>query len=1230
MDSVSGLAFPIGAGNVPLGRLDGKVVLVTGAAGNIGRDLCARLAREGATLVLLGRTMRKLEDVCASLREAGVEDGRLLCVAADAARPAEARRAIAEAVGRFGRIDVLVNNAGSTGPRQPIERIPFDDAELAALAQAGGDDVETAGAGARNLLGIAWNLVRAALPHMPPGGSIVNVSTIFSRTQYYGRAAYTVPKAALNALSRQLASETGPRGIRTNTVFPGPIESPRIHSVFSRMDALRSAASGTTAREFVDLMTLARSRDGRSPEPGFPSVADVAGTIAFLASDDSAALNGHNFEVTHGMSVRQESRSTFVSRPGLRIVDGTGRAVLVAAGDQVADALAYARIQAGCGADVILGFSADASVRDAQAALDFAHDPRDRRIRVVHFDRTKPESLARAFGQTSRPLAGAVILPAFGAQRFAATLATASDDDVDAFIDGEICGALAIARELWRFWKDRAAAPGPPRVVFVSNPDDGRGNVYADVIRASIEELSRVWRDEAEVERAAGRRHFAEWCNQIVRWTNDEAESARFAGGWASKLIHTKRRIRQVNLYLPASIVEATGARGASFGATESLMGIHLGKVALVTGGSAGIGAETARLLAYSGAHVMIAARDEVKLLELRNGIVSELETLGYENAAFRVSVIANVDVGDERALKRAADETLKQYGRIDYLINNAGVAGAQQMVVDMPLDEWRYTLRANLISNFSLMEKLLPAMKSQGSGYVVNLSSYFGGEKFVAVPYPNRADYAVSKAGQRALVEEFARFVGPEIQLNAIAPGPVEGERVRGSGGKPGLYERRARLILESKRLNSLYAAAIAGIREGDADAAAFLQALVSNDAAKITADPDAPPRLRRFAGDLVPDERPASDGGSWSRHLIDAGIAAKLVDRLRRGGYLPPSADDAFAAAWTASVTPPAQPFYPPADVAREAERIRKDVLKLLHLNRMPTETEVALAVVYFLADRAISGETFHPSGGLQQERSVTERELFGRAKNERMEAMLGRTVWIVGEHPPTHIVKAAETYIDECKVGCVVVMTRTASTAAAVARALARHVEAGKVVTRVAGDDVEAAMDEALHAHGRPVAVLSMPYAPVPERIFGEGVGPQLDTEGFTAVCEEQLTHHFRVSRRASLLDEASLVLVAPEVPLASSRAAFAIANFVKTTLHAFTATLAVENERLVHEVPVNQINLTRRVQSEEPRNVGEVSEELERFARAVVLASAPLPHADDSRYRSRIYRGMAITV
>ena len=125
-------------------------------------------------------------------------------------------------------------------------------------------------------------------------------------------------------------------------------------------------------------------------------------------------------------------------------------------------------------------------------------------------------------------------------------------------------------------------------------------------------------------------------------------------------------------------------------------------------------------------------------------------------------------------SLKHAVDETIKAFGRIDYLINNAGVAGAEDMVVDMSVDAWRYTLDANLVSNYLLMHHVVPLMKAQGSGYILNVSSYFGGEKYLAVAYPNRADYAVSKAGQRAMVEIARALSGSRgaVQRNRAGPG--------------------------------------------------------------------------------------------------------------------------------------------------------------------------------------------------------------------------------------------------------------------------------------------------------------------------------------------------------------------------------------------------------------------------------------------------------------------------
>ena len=168
----------------------------------------------------------------------------------------------------------------------------------------------------------------------------------------------------------------------------------------------------------------------------------------------------------------------------------------------------------------------------------------------------------------------------------------------------------------------------------------------------------------------------------------------------------------------------------------------------------------------------------------------------------------------------------------------------------------------------------------------------------------------------------------------------------------------------------------------------------------------------------------------------------------------------------------------------------------------------------------------------------------------------------------------------------------------------------------------------MDRALLRWGRPTTILSTPLEALPTRLFESDA--LLTPDEFRAVVANNLTAHFLVARKASLYDDCQLVLASPDVPMGDKSPAFALANFIKTTLHAFTATLAVENERLVHNVPVNQINLTRRVRSEEPRDLDEQLEETKRFTRAVLLVGAPLPDAEDSRYRARIYRGMSMTV
>ena len=1213
------------------GRLIGKVAIVTGAAGGIGQVIARRYLEEGATVVLTGRNREKLDALRVSLLAAtGAPAADVMTLAFDAADPGQARFGVEAVMREYGRIDILVNNAGSAGPKQPIFEQPLTREELEAQRAAGSTDTETVRDAAGNLLGLAWNMVRAVAPHLGRGSSIINVSTIFSRTKYYGRSAYVMPKAALSALSKQLALQLGANGIRVNTVYPGPIEGPRIRNVFSAMDKVRNTAQGTTTNDFLSVMALSRRDETSGEDYTFPTIDDVANSIVFLGSDESRAFSAQGFEVTNGMQVPHESRSTWASRPELRTVDGTGSTVLVAAGDQVADALAIARAQAGCGAQVILGLGSEESVEAARAGLRDSEV--DARIRPELFDRRRPETLVNALQTITQdqPLHGAIVLPAFGTWRFHAPLAEASDADVDAFLGAELTGGLAVARALSRLWRERSTPDSWLRVIFLSNGSDGAGNVYADILRAGLEQLIRVWRDESEVQWRAGVRPVATWSNQVVRWGNEEDHSLAFAANQGARLLFTQRRVPQINLYVPATLVDATGSTRPDFGWIESLMGLHLGKCVLVTGGSAGIGGQLARLLAVSGARVMLAARREGPLKTLRDEIVRELEEIGYNRPKDRVRLLADIDVADEAALGKAVAETLRVFGRIDYLINNAGVSGAEQMAVDIQPSDWRNTLNANLTSNYSLIEKVVPLMKRQGSGYILNVSSYFGGEKYIAVPYPNRSDYAVSKAGQRALVENLARFVGPEIQINAIAPGPVEGQRLKGKDGKAGLFDRRAKLILENKRLNLVHDAVLRTLAEGGR-LDDVLAALEPNDVGLLQA-PQVPAPLRAAGVQIRGAVHHLEEAAHSSlKHVMTRVMAMRLIARLRNGCVLLDPEACARAEAWVLRLPEPAEPFVDPLRIDEDAGRIRDGVLGMLHLRRMPTELDVAVATVFFMADRAISGETFEPSGGLQQERTITERELFGRAKPERVQRMEGETVWLIGEHMAEPLVAVARLFLAEGHVGSIVTLTRTVEAGEKIRTLLGRALGHDRVSYRTVGDDgLEASMDAAYAEGGAPAAVISTPLAPIPQALFGVAGKDHLDATGFAELVETNLTHHFRVARKVSLFKGARLILVSPDVPVGGTLPQFAMANFVKTTLHAFTATLGVENERLPTGVPVNQVNLTRRMRSEEPRDAAEQVEEYQRFAHAVLLAAAPIVEATESRYRARIYRGLAITV
>jgi len=1203
-------------------RLAGRSVILTGAAGNIGPHITRALLREGANVVMTGRNRDRLESFAGQLAGEGFDRAAMHPVTGDSADPAAGRAIVDATMARFGRLDVLINNAGGAGPKQTLEKIPFSAAE----ASASGDG-ETMFEAAMNLLGGPWNMSRAAVPHLAPGGAILNVSTIFSRTPYFGRIPYVVPKSGLNAFSNGLARELGggERGIRVNTVFPGPIESERIETVFAAMDSLQALDPGSTAARFKGLMLNRRADAGGTMDYIYPRPVDVANTLVWLSSPEAEAFSGHAFEVTNGMQVPTQSRSKLVSWPDNRLVDLRDKVVMILGGADIEEALAFARRNRERGAAIVLAFRSLEQIGQARARL--GSDEAARAIKLTHLDPLREESVDRAFQFVDDHfgrLDGVIVLPGTPNGEHGHSLSTASDTDVATFVDNEIVAPVAFAAALARSLTRRMRLDRAPAITFVTNPDDGHGNRLNDIKRAAVEALIRTWRHEEEHAEARGERPWSSLPNQIVRFDNDEPDNLAFAADWTATLNNRVRRMDPINLWVPRSIRRATGKSAMPLSIQRVLPGLHHGKVAVITGGSLGIGLQLGRYLALAGARVLLSARSEDKLAEARAGIVEELAAIGYADAADRVGILAGIDVGDEAALQRLFEHSIEAFGQVDYLINNAGISGAEEMVVDMTLEAWNRTLEANLTSNWSLIRKFAPRMKEQGSGRILNVSSYFGGEKYLAVAYPNRADYSVSKAGQRALAEILSRHLGPEIQINAMAPGPVDGARLRGLGGAPGLFARRGRLILENKRLNQVHKAVLASL--DGAGAGAALERLAGNDVESLKAWDDAPEALRRLAAQVA-EGRP---GAAASRFLLSAPLAGKLTDRLVLGGVLEPARAERFLASFQ---PPPDGDFFDPGDIDRAAQKIEAGILNRLHLHKMPTDEQVALSTVFSLADEIVSGETFHPSGGLKFDRSVTEGEMMLRPGSEDLEQLAGRHVVIIGEALRDELVAIADGLLDQA-VGSLTLLTRSDETAEALRLRIGAREAGPSVTARAVGDDLEAGLDAVRAETGRLDAVVSTPFERLPMNPLAAEAGGNWDRvlsrDDFARLLDQQLTHHFRIARKCALMPHCQIVLVTPETSRASTREEFALALFIKNSLHAFTVTLGVEGERLPTEPAVNQVQLTRRARAEEPGNDQEMAEEMERIVQAVLLCCLPAVSPRRSRYLARIFRGNALTV
>ena len=177
------------------------------------------------------------------------------------------------------------------------------------------------------------------------------------------------------------------------------------------------------------------------------------------------------------------------------------------------------------------------------------------------------------------------------------------------------------------------------------------------------------------------------------------------------------------------------------------------GQYAVVTGGAQGIGYAVAARLTQSGARVALWDRDEALANEAAKSLPG--------------SIVVKVEQSDAASVEAAAAATLKAFGRIDIMVNNAGIAGPNMPLADYPLDAWHDIININLNGVYYCCKYVVPAMKAQGYGRIVNIASIAGKEG-----NPNASAYSASKAGVIALTKSLGKeLAGQDIAVNCVTP---------------------------------------------------------------------------------------------------------------------------------------------------------------------------------------------------------------------------------------------------------------------------------------------------------------------------------------------------------------------------------------------------------------------------------------------------------------------------